>query len=791
MTPDPFDTASPDKWEPAPLRAEIERSIQVSPTLLISGRIGSGRTRAGELAQHLLREQGDTAMIHRLESPNPIPTGRRLILLARSGVRAVDLSDQGPMTHVSVHPWSRSAVRRALRGRASENLADQLHRVTAGHLGFLRCWTAAGMPEDLTSPEIWQPFVDRAVDQLPAGALALAEELCSGFRALGDPVAPALRVTGTDPSAGSCLDELDRSGLLGPDGDLVPAAIGALRRRLPAYRRHQLRNHFLDTLTDPSRHGDLMLELAAAAPDSRLGPHLLRLGEQATHTHPAAARTYLEAARSHEAAGPRLHAALAEAALQTGDTHTAIREAEQALDSEPGEVHRRALLVAQQVWLVKGDPEGAAQLNRRYASNTTILEATTSFLIHLRIGDREQASRTHDIVTELPAIRVDDTACKLLVEALHGLAVANQAPEPDLLDRLCEIATEVSHDYRRDLGWTTITASMALAGGRAGAAQSMLAAIPDNARTAEEHLLLAWAELHRGDIARATELLAEQPSTPPTPRTDFLARGLALAIAQHTNDRDALAKEWPEAVTAAGRCRPDLFGLVPYPELLVAAARLRESDSIKPARGAVQELLDRLKFPPLWSNLIDWGRIQAAILTDAPDQVREPAQRLSRAATTSPQAKVLAQAGRVWIEVLARRFEPGDVFDAVQQLVEIGNATDGARLASHAAARCDDAFHRRELLDLARQTNRGPRRNGPAGQGAVDDARLQLTEREVDVALLVVQHLNYREVGERLFLSPRTVENHIARIKRRSGVTHRRELLDLLSETLRDLGRLD
>lgn len=792
MRQEPFDPPNPDHWEPAHLRAEIARGLQLSPTLLISGRIGSGRTRAAELAQHLLRQQGETAVLHRLESGEPIPSGQRLIILARTGIRAADLSDQGPMTHVSVHPWSRADVRRTLRGHVSENLADRLHRATGGHLAYLRCWAAAGMPEDLTTPEIWQRFVDRAVDQLPASALALAEEMCSGFRALGDPVAPTLTASGTTAHGdGGCLDELDMAGLLGPDGELVPAAIGALRRRLPAYRRHQLRNHFLNKLVDPAQHGDLLLELAAAAPDLRLGPHLIQLGEQAIHTHPAAARNYLEVARDHGAAGPRLSAALAEAALHTGDTYAAVREAEHALDAEPGEVRRRALLVAERVWLTKGEPESAAQLNRKYATNTTILEATTSFLSHLRIGDREEAARTHLIVSELPAVRVDDTACRLLVNALHGLVAGKRAPEPDLLDRLCDLAAEVSAGCRRDIGWTGIVAPMALAGGRAAAARSMLTAIPDNARTAEEHLLLAWAELHVGEIPRASELLAEQPSTPPTPRTEFLAAGLALAIAQHTNDRDALAREWPAAVTAAGRCRPELFGLVPYPELLVAAARLREGRSITPVRDAVHELLGQLDFPPLWSNLIDWAQVQAAILTDAPEEVREPALRLGRAAAVSEHAQILAHAGRVWIDVLARSFEPDEVFDAAQQLAKVGNSTDGARLASHAAARCDDTVHRRELLDLARQINRGPRRNGSPSPDFAEGARLQLTEREADVALLVVQHLNYREVGERLFLSPRTVENHIARIKRRSGVTHRRELLDLLSETLRDLGRLD
>jgi DNA-binding CsgD family transcriptional regulator len=51
-----------------------------------------------------------------------------------------------------------------------------------------------------------------------------------------------------------------------------------------------------------------------------------------------------------------------------------------------------------------------------------------------------------------------------------------------------------------------------------------------------------------------------------------------------------------------------------------------------------------------------------------------------------------------------------------------------------------------------------------------------VTAREADVLALVAEGRANREIAERLFLSPRTVEKHVERLLAKTGATRRAEL---------------
>jgi two-component system response regulator NreC len=62
-----------------------------------------------------------------------------------------------------------------------------------------------------------------------------------------------------------------------------------------------------------------------------------------------------------------------------------------------------------------------------------------------------------------------------------------------------------------------------------------------------------------------------------------------------------------------------------------------------------------------------------------------------------------------------------------------------------------------------------------AGEG--DDALRQLSTREQEVLALTAEGFSSKEIGEKLFISPKTVDTYRARIMEKLGLTHRSELV--------------
>jgi DNA-binding NarL/FixJ family response regulator len=115
---------------------------------------------------------------------------------------------------------------------------------------------------------------------------------------------------------------------------------------------------------------------------------------------------------------------------------------------------------------------------------------------------------------------------------------------------------------------------------------------------------------------------------------------------------------------------------------------------------------------------------------------------------------------------------------AGQALAEAGERDRGvdelrraaAELDAHGALRFRSEAER-ELGKLGRRTHRRTRPGAADGSG-VDT----LTERELEVAQLVVDRKTNREIAATLFLSQKTVEAHLHTIFRKVGVSSRVEL---------------
>ena len=65
----------------------------------------------------------------------------------------------------------------------------------------------------------------------------------------------------------------------------------------------------------------------------------------------------------------------------------------------------------------------------------------------------------------------------------------------------------------------------------------------------------------------------------------------------------------------------------------------------------------------------------------------------------------------------------------------------------------------------------------------VPDARDQLTAQELQIAQMAAEGLSNREIGQKLFVSRRTVSTHLYRIYPKLGISARGELAPALEAT--------
>jgi DNA-binding NarL/FixJ family response regulator len=101
------------------------------------------------------------------------------------------------------------------------------------------------------------------------------------------------------------------------------------------------------------------------------------------------------------------------------------------------------------------------------------------------------------------------------------------------------------------------------------------------------------------------------------------------------------------------------------------------------------------------------------------------------------------------------------------------------------AARAQLATARREFvaMDLTLWAERAGQELAGTGERvqARDATHQSLTSQETRVAVLVAQGLKNREVAAALFLSPKTVEHHLAAVLRKRGLRSRTELARTLA----------
>jgi DNA-binding CsgD family transcriptional regulator len=659
---------------------------------------------------------------------------------------------------------------------------------------------AAADGSDVPRPVIDRVVADLALIDEPTRAVLHA--LALGAPLDADLLADLLLLSPAE--ATELVSRARATGALLTTGRVVPLVRAALLGHTPADATRATRRRLLSLLLDRGEEPvDLAHEIAA---DGIREPGAARLLEREADavlaTDPARAGELLASAAAAGAPPAGLSVRRALAAALVGNLDGALQWADTAVRGPDTADRAEAAGITAAVMAQRGLLARSAQLYQLGGRE----HAGSAALALLGIGDRARADAVLDAAEAAPDAWVPGTvrACEsLMAQAVLQSVKANQDSDVSVasaLSTLARAATLVEPVGSTALLMDTpaaLAALVAMHNGELGIAESALRRAVDAGTggppARPRHLLLlAWAAMLRGRMQSAADAMdaAAEGNQPLEPRDELFLRGLQVGLARRASDLPSLLRAWEPAREAVLRYPVDLYSLLPLGELVVAGARLGEAPHLAPHLEAAADLLDRLDNPPLWSTSLRWSGAQAAIVNDDPAMLEPHATALVQAARRSNYAAVLAGAGRTWLRVLGGAVVVPDVLAAVERLTAVGLAWDGSRLAGQAAARAADARDRTALLQCARALSGDEEKAAPAGGPASltvvppPSPSGVLSPREREIAALVIEGRTYREIGSRLFISAKTVEHHVSRMRQRLGAGSRPELMDKLRAEL-------
>jgi DNA-binding CsgD family transcriptional regulator len=362
------------------------------------------------------------------------------------------------------------------------------------------------------------------------------------------------------------------------------------------------------------------------------------------------------------------------------------------------------------------------------------------------------------------------------VEPLQRALTAFRSAAADQPTRWLWLACRIAPDLWDDELWNELTSRQLNQAREAGGVAVLPYALTDR----------AIVDVNCGDFAAAGALVEEadaMAAATGSPRLGYTS--LVLAAWQGDEDRslrlfeqareDACERGEGIALTAAGLSAAVLYnGLGRYDEALAAASEAVESDELGLCGWALVELIEaaarsgkadaavralqRLS-DRTGRSASDWALgIQArsrALLSDgrtAEALYVEAIERLGRSRIKAH----LARAQLVYGEWLRRQ---GRRLDARTLLRTARDSFTGMGAG---------AFAKRAHLELLA--------SGETARARVVETQDQLTPQETRVALLARDGLTNPKIGERLFVSPRTVEYHLHKVFAKFGITSRTEL---------------
>ncbi len=574
----------------------------------------------------------------------------------------------------------------------------------------------------------------------------------------------------------------------------IPAAANALDRR----RAHLA---LVEALQDQPDRRAWHQAAATAGPDEAVAEELERTAERARYRGGAAAAIAAleQAARLSCAPGPRADRLLkaAELAVESGRRETAERLVREARPADPRRRATASRLLSEFEDGVREDPARVAELAEVARAVAADGEHDAAMRILWSAAMRcfwtepgPAARRALLDVADLLPVPADDPRIVAVTayvapfergEAVLGhlrALVARTGADPEVDRYLGSAALQV--------GAFDLAARFSAAAAPGLRAQGRLGLLP------RALAVLAWSRVRLGDLAGAVPAAAEAARFAQETGQPFMA-GLATAVQAEIaalrgdhRQAGALAAEAERAGLAAG-ARP-VLATVQLTRGLVNLGEGRFEDAfadlrrlLDPADPAYQLALRAYCVAEL---------TEAAVRAGQTDAVRDILAELERLGSTSPALHIGLRYARAVLDPCDERFaealqadlagwpaERGRVHLAFGEWLRRQRRVVESRTHLRTARETFDALGMTTWAERARRELRGA---GESSPNRGPDARDKLTPHELSIAQLAAEGLTNREIGQRLYLSHRTVGTHLHRIFPKLGVSSRADLAGTL-----------
>lgn len=570
---------------------------------------------------------------------------------------------------------------------------------------------------------------------------------------------------------------------------------------------------------DPDRRACHLAE-AAAGPDEQIALELLRCAERASARGGlASAAVFLQraVALTHEPARRAARAlAAAQASLQAGALDRALGLVATAEVGPLDELQRARthLLRAQIAFassrgsdasaLLLGAAKRIEPLDARLA-RTAYLDAMSSALFAARLaGPRSGAQDVARAVQAAPTAEGPQTLGDLLLDGWAALfADGCAAAVPTLRKALTQFGTAMAAADELHLLWlVTITAPVVWDDARWEVLSRFHVELARSSDALSELPLAlnsrVYIHLFRGELDTAESLIDEARIAIEATGGHLTPWGaVALAVLRgREHDAAALLEDAEADATQRG----EGIGLT-----VIAWARALLYNSLGvpgQALAAAQEAIEC----PTNSAAAAWGMAE---LVEAAARMREPEAGMEAAGRFTEIAKAAGTDWALGVDARSRALlsrgvtaeqlyrEALDRLGKSQMRVDLARAhllygewlrRENRRVDARSQLRAaNDQFTSMGMYAFAERARKELLATGERVRKRTDDTRDDLTAQERQIARHARDGLSNPEIGARLFLSPRTVEWHLRKVFSKLGIRSRRELTDVLPNSISEV----